>query len=336
MEAHTEKMTRWTKDAVEALKDPIFCILLRVEDKLVDPYQHFMHFIQQRRDDSVPKALAELVWGKAFEIEGDIVALNNASVWSTILDATPLQYAPRLESCLHAICLQLHANYKWRVIDVITSSNVQMLWFGYGNARDEIPDRMRIARRLLYIPEDTQLHASCRKIVGLFRRELMYVLENDGAVPMTLYSIFRIAAVMWKCDTQEIEGYNNMLQHVIARAPSISLDLLDACCALRKDLHLGSRHERCTRYSRISHRVDAIVDEASENFVGITSIVTQPDRWAIPPPVVPIAGYSNNDFISKVGFHDIFTFQSLESTCVCIYVYDLEVHTHITFNELHN
>ena len=145
-----------------------------------------------------------------------------------------------------------------------------------------------------------QTPCKLQKIVSLFEAELRYVIDNDGAIPMTLYATFKVVACIWKCDTQEIEGYNNMIQQQVDKAPNIDLELLDARCATRKDFNLGSRDTRCTRYCRIKPIVDDMLEESVGHCGNCSAVLSKVHRWALPPPAKPLQAPLRDAYANEV------------------------------------
>ena len=115
---------------------------------------------------------------------------------------------------------------------------IQLLWFAVDAPNVPHSERQRLARMLLDTPS-AQLHVTARKIKFLFLRSLIYCVDSDGRIPMTMYAVFKLLADSWKADTQEVEGYMSVIQAAVAKSPSIQEAQLDARVGhlLRPDNH---------------------------------------------------------------------------------------------------
>ena len=102
----------------------------------------------------------------------------------------------------------------------------------------------------------------------------------ENALP--LYVPIRILCCWWKGDTQEIEGVNNLIQLVCQRAPWVSLGLLDARVALRKELGLGQRSAKESKWSQTQPKANEMMRKALASFDSAGSIVRVVDRFKAP------------------------------------------------------
>ena len=91
--------------------------------------------------------------------------------------------------------------------------------------------------------EDGGLHPTVWKNKWLFRQSLKYCAAT-GKCCMPLYTFMRMVSLNWDPDSQEIESVNSVLQAIVKRCPHISLAVLDARVAIRKQLGLGSREDQ--------------------------------------------------------------------------------------------
>ena len=53
--------------------------------------------------------------------------------------------------------------------------------------------------------------------------QLRWVEANEGRCPNVLHSLFRLVAELWKGDSQEAEGLNNMIKNEMGDAPTMLL-----------------------------------------------------------------------------------------------------------------
>ena len=62
-------------------------------------------------------------------------------------------------------------------------------------------ESIQVASDILNTAVD-QLHATAKKIRGLFEAELRYVVETGGKIGMRLFALMKVVAHLWVCDTQ--------------------------------------------------------------------------------------------------------------------------------------
>eukprot|EP00969_Alexandrium_andersonii_P008258 359359-Alexandrium_andersonii.AAC.1 len=120
-------------------------------------------------------------------------------------------------------------------------------WSGAGGGR----------RAVLLVPP-TCWRWSCRRVgaghgVVVFARCDAAMRVCQRALRLSRY---------WRADVQEIEGVNNMVQLACKVAPGISLALLDAGVALRKNFGYGSRASKVYTWS-VKCRVSELAGESA-------------------------------------------------------------------------
>eukprot|EP00974_Lingulodinium_polyedra_P044586 4276759-Lingulodinium_polyedra.AAC.1 len=79
-QAYQAKMSKWCKDAVEALESPAFKAALQISLRVCRPLEHLSHFIQSEGalvETTGAGALANLVWGKGGEIHREFDAIQS-------------------------------------------------------------------------------------------------------------------------------------------------------------------------------------------------------------------------------------------------------------------
>ena len=62
---YAEKMSKWSKDVMNALKDPRFIIMVYVANASRRWVDFFVHYLMKKRPGTEPQALSKLVWYKA-------------------------------------------------------------------------------------------------------------------------------------------------------------------------------------------------------------------------------------------------------------------------------
>eukprot|EP00959_Pyramimonas_sp_CCMP1952_P342793 7181455-Pyramimonas_sp.AAC.1 len=79
---------------------------------------------------------------------------------------------------------------------------------------------------------------------------------------MCAHAPMRLVASKWQANAARIEGLNNLILAACSRAPRISLPLLDARVAIRKEVGLGSREESNKRWSAVQAKAERIIEDA--------------------------------------------------------------------------
>ena len=141
-----------------------------------------------------------------------------------------------------------------------------------------------MTRKGAHVQENTNITAL--KVRVLFINELTDT-KITGMVPCYLYGIFYVIASMWRCDVQDIEGMNNILQMVARKAPAISLPLLDARVANRKRLGLGRKADQGKLWSAIAPFAEGVVDIAVA-YNDAADVMTREDIFSTPGAVTPV------------------------------------------------
>ncbi|CAK0883579.1 unnamed protein product, partial [Prorocentrum cordatum] len=282
---YKEKMGKFASDALVALRDERFWLAMETSQHLRGPLDHMLHSVQQVRLRGQVSNLADMVFEKAAEIHRQIedrIDVGGAG-WRGILGKYPPDVAsPAVIGCIKQGALKVHGDFQFRVVSSTCDSYpVKLLWLAYSPPHRDCAKRRDLARELLTPADPKALHITAATIVRLFKPELEAL--RSGTLSTCLYAPMRMVCEQWRCDTQEIEGINNMLQVVCQRAPRISLALLDARIGLRKEYGLGSRATATLKWSQIKDCVHATIDDSIQFTSEIRSVLTLPQRWAVPP-----------------------------------------------------
>lgn len=278
------KLSKWAKDVMSFIKDPIFRMAIQISTYLREPLDKFYHKIQKAwRYHEEPTNLARLVWGGAKEISDEIASRLDSRSWTFILDEAPLIVKQaKLAELVMKGSMRVAAGFHRRVTTVLSSSPYNLLWLARTEAHMKCSRRQELALELLDTA-DAQLHITARIMKRLFREELKDC-AMEGTISMCLYAPMRLLALSWRADTQEIEGVNNLISMATDRAPKISLALLDARVATRKDVGLGSRATKYKKYTVLAPRIKEILDDAVQHADGVQAVLERKGRWAGPQP----------------------------------------------------
>ena len=95
----------------------------------------------------------------------------------------------------------------------------------------------------------------------------------------------RLLRVMLKGDNAECEGVNSVVRDETTRSPHISLELLAARVALKRQLSLGSSSKK---WSVIKPLATAIADKCASHFEDGKQLLSLEDRWAAPSAEAPL------------------------------------------------
>lgn len=121
------------------------------------------------------------------------------------------------------------------------------------------------------------------KVVRLYYDGVVMAAET-GLPDQHLYATSLVLAKKWRCDTEEVEGYNQVLKHEILKGPNISRELLSARANLCKELGVAGRKAASYKWDDISDTVYEIREEILDNMSGGEEVLTVEKlgrrRWA--------------------------------------------------------
>ena len=278
-ESYSATQGRWARDASAGLSNKNFWCTLLVANTSRQPSTHLHHWLQKYSSHSPDrgKQMVKFVCQVAAEIGSEWEGLlRQVSSWKPLMNllqdepASPpaIQYAWVAEAVLS--CCELYADYARRVLSKVTTFPWLLLWLVWVPHDREDPNRKACARSLLTL-DDHQLEAQACTALK-FRVVFRSALEdcaNDGTLDETAYHFVECMAAGWMADTQEIEGLNNSIKHMVHLAPAISWALMSSRITCQK--HLASLHTKAAR--------DEFVQNCIHNHQRMLTEPRHPKRW---------------------------------------------------------
>ena len=90
---YSKRMGKWSKQVLQALKDPLLEAMFRIGKASRRPLDHFVHLLCKKRPHGEPLGLARLVFYKARGLESDLNAITviSADPWPSILEIAPAE-----------------------------------------------------------------------------------------------------------------------------------------------------------------------------------------------------------------------------------------------------
>ena len=240
----------------------------------------------KKRPEGTPTSLARVIWGKLEIIGKELADLERIEAWDDVLDMVPIA----LESSTRAFIVKLawhqRADFERRVVKKMQGCPYRLLQLAKSPPNEVCGARRQLCLSLLGT-DDAQLHVTTRKVKTVFHEAITHCSATgklSGAAG-ALWGIMWMVAVTWKGDQQEIEGINNVLQHVLTQAPNCSLPLVDARVAIRKALGMGSRTERDAKWSEKRSRASIVLNVATDHREHMHEVLADPDRFESAKPL---------------------------------------------------
>ena len=170
-----------------------------------------------------------------------------------------------------------------RITTRLTLWPARLLWLAWGDPTTRMVERLRVCEDLLRTPP-SMLHITARKVRAIFGPELRYAVANGGVVPSLLYSLMKTIALLWRADTQEIEGIHNLIK-LAAKSSTVSKQrTLDAVVGLRKWFGLGSTATKRLKWSQVEPQISAAITVATQYSQEAAAITCERGYFAIPKP----------------------------------------------------
>ena len=201
------------------------------------------------------------MWGEADKVAVQLANLTRDSVWASFLDEVPLGKGNVYARIIKKVTTQHVCDFSMRVTRRLQSWPYPLLWLGKEEAHVPCARRQQVCRDMLGTSNDT-LHITVLKVKYCFAAEVA-ACANDGTCPDNLQLVLRLVSTKWRGDTQEIEGINNLIQIQCAQCPHVTLALIDARTALKKQLRLGSKDDSRKNWSQVEPVASALLDEAA-------------------------------------------------------------------------
>ena len=155
-----------------------------------------------------------------------------------------------------------------------------MLYIGRGEPGNHCSRRQAIAQQILRTRDDA-LHGTVLKLKEMFPASLAVVAAGDD-VPASLFVCLRLIVFWYWGDSQEMEGVNSLLKMAVSRSPTISLPLLCARVALRKDIAFASGMGKVTKHSVLARISVGMLADAGYHIDADIAVQGQEKRYTPP------------------------------------------------------
>ena len=255
-EDYNTRLSRWLREGLEHIRDVSFWRSVCVSFISRGPLFHAQRWLESvgefhkdfRHDYKMAELVAYRCESFATEFE-DLVQPSNLHAWQPLLDFLEPAEAENSESIWlgHAAfhVLALAANWHRRVTRVVERYPCRLMWLVCEDAQTPFEQRETICAEILNSQEGV-----AKKLAVLFQDDLHEGAQTGclRAGAGSLYNLVMDISVMWKLDVQEIEGTNNIVQHIGKISPNLSWPLMSARIVAKKKISLHTDRERRARF----------------------------------------------------------------------------------------
>ena len=181
-EEYREQLSRWSKEAMEAIDNDDFWLIMRISLRSRKALDHLLYYVEERSTRNLADCLkrmtrlAGLVNGKAEEIQSEVRKLDTQA-YADILEDMPASAAldkyNDYQSCLLKLSCAQAADYDHRIMSRVKgfSAPAQLLALVKESAGIVCPVRRDLCRRLLQA-DAKDLHLTVLKLRTVFYEEV--------------------------------------------------------------------------------------------------------------------------------------------------------------------
>ena len=214
-------MGRWCRDAVQAVDDRAFKTVLQMCRFGMAPLEHFSASLMshyKKVNETGFGALAHLVWAGGAAIAGEFDEIMDQSFVRSLV--VRIEDIPVDQDLCHGqvyaafaqLVLGCAAEFNFRVMRKLPSFPYKLLKFVKIPPDMPSTERVELAREVL---DTDDLETNTAKIRTLFEASIRRVVASGGKVPSDLFNLLSIVGKHWQCDTQEVEGFNSIVQAAV-------------------------------------------------------------------------------------------------------------------------
>ena len=255
---YEERTRAYRNNALEALHNPAFFLLVMVSKESRQPLDHLFAWSQKRvrehnkvikdyealgRRYLGPTPFSDLVLQKLDSVTASFTSIITGPLSAAILSHVEAHFPEDVRSHVMAQCRRIVvslvlsniASWKFRFVDRL-SKWISFLQLLEAEPFQESGVRSANGAKYLRTPgcclddRDTDVFLKCR---DLFADEWRRV-ALDGTVPLKLYVFLLLLRAEMPLDMQEVEGMNSVLQLMSKRAPTLQVPLASARLQLKK------------------------------------------------------------------------------------------------------
>jgi hypothetical protein len=301
-ESYTEIMGKWSHKACKFADDWVFwfvCLVYNALSEKLDPLLWTIEKYGARKEQTSEDKdgwsnLAMLVYGKAHKLFEAMQALITDDPWKEALefawrhmpgDDVGLNLAAEIPNLLRKVSTRFIGRYRRRILEVIESSQCQVLWIAHVPHDQPSEKRVEVLKRIVHAVEST-LHISCRKLKKLFQMDMLNCISREGRIDLPLWTLCRVLASDWSADSQELEGVMSLIR--IAEklgSNKLSQSLLDSRVSNIKSMGLGTRATKGWKFSRIAPALQDVVNEGTANFQHHHEVMDDVTKWRPARPI---------------------------------------------------
>ena len=241
-EDYSEKMSRWLRESLLSIQDINFWRSLHVSRISRSPLFHAQCWLEAGGSSEKHCKMPELVVTRCALIEREFEALLLPETlhthWQPLLDLLDGPGEAQQEvvngwmghAAFHV--LQMAANWHRRITRIVQVFPSKLLWLIC-----EEPHVPSEARKLVCAEILSANDGVASKVAHIFGDTLVEGAQC-GCIDPLLYDFVMEIAACWKPDVQEIEGTNNVVQHIGRISPNLSWPLLSARIMAKKKMAL--------------------------------------------------------------------------------------------------
>jgi len=291
IEHQRKQAGKWFTEALLALKACEWWLVMRISYKARQPFTHLHTSIQKYSSLAGTGCwanvgyIALLVWGKAKEHMQEFEALCKKIAWADVLGrrATVSDAAnANLEVAIVILVLNAAAEYDSRLYARTRTFPDRWLILAKKPHNDVCTERQAVCGEILDAFSEF-LEINTLKLRVIFKNELKDC-RNTGKLDRHLWQFVYNICLMFRSNTQSIEGLNSLLKNMIRGASSIGQKLASYRMSIKHALGgLAANGTFCRKYNVCAPHAENMLHEALESMTTADAILEIDHRWGEPP-----------------------------------------------------
>lgn len=236
---YTEKMGQWRTKTVINCNNPDKWRMIIVMNKAFGPCTHCERFFMSGGTAMRTSKMAEFVTSRCAQIQREFDDLLSDGAfeadWQVLVELTPdeLKLADWVEEGV-AQTLEVATNFYQRFTVPVQDFPRRLAWLIVRPPGIPCLHRQRIAGQLVSFGRQHPDHMTSN-LCDVFAHELG-AASASGCICPHLHEFVNQIFLMWMCDTQEIEGANNIIKYIYKLSPKIAWPLLASRLLAKKTL----------------------------------------------------------------------------------------------------
>ena len=222
LQAHTEKLGKWSQRSLKIISSQCFYILLNVFHQVHCVLAHLQKWLHKTPDGG---HLPNMVWGKNKEFLSQFEQLLLPAAWAELLhDAVPEVLEDSIVFIILFYTCQAACDYSRRFIDQTLRFPDRLFLLTKTHPKEDCPVRRSISGEVLDGDQES-LGPDIYKIKVRFRDELLHC-KIFGTIQPHFFTFLYKTGNGAVVSTGDIEGTNNTIGWICQNAPHISLPTL--------------------------------------------------------------------------------------------------------------